>query len=45
MEVALAEPLSKPLTVGGTIQFEGITDSYQAKPFLLRFKDGKIVSR
>ena len=45
VEVALAEPLSKPLTVGGTIQFEGITDSYQAKPFLLRFKDGKIVSR
>ena len=45
VEVTLAAPLARPLEVGQTIQFDGVVDSYQPKPFVLRFKDGKIVSR
>ena len=42
VEVTLAEALSKSLADGDMIQFDGVVDSYQPKPFVLRFKDGKI---
>ena len=45
VEVTLTAPLSRPLEVGQTIQFDGVIDSCVSKPFVLRFKDGKIVSR
>lgn len=43
VELTLETPLARPLAKGATIQFEGICDTYRAKPFLLRLNKGKIV--
>ncbi|MBI4480180.1 MAG: hypothetical protein HY651_09175 [Acidobacteria bacterium] len=43
VELTLAEPLTKAAAVGSTINFEGILDSYTAKPFLLKMVDGKVL--
>ena len=45
VEVALATPLSAPLTKGQDIEIEGKIDAYTAKPFLLRFVEGKVTNK
>jgi len=42
VELTLAAPLTKALTAGAIINFEGTLDSYTAKPFLLKMVDGKV---
>ncbi|MBI3933497.1 MAG: hypothetical protein HY316_02315 [Acidobacteria bacterium] len=42
VELTLAAPLSRALAAGTTINFEGVLDSYTAKPFLLKMVEGKI---
>ncbi len=45
VELTLEQPLSRALSAGQMIQFEGTCDSYRAKPFLLQMAKGKIISR
>ena len=42
VEVTLATPSAKPIAKGDTMAFEGVVDSYRAKPFLLRLTDAKV---
>ncbi|MBI3894395.1 MAG: hypothetical protein HY313_00540 [Acidobacteria bacterium] len=45
VEVALATPYSEPIEKGKDIEIEGKIDSYTARPFLLRFVEGKVTKK
>ncbi|OFW05335.1 MAG: hypothetical protein A3G20_00585 [Acidobacteria bacterium RIFCSPLOWO2_12_FULL_59_11] len=45
VEVVLGTPLSAPLEKGQDIEIEGKIDAYTAKPFLLRFVEGKVTKK